>query len=91
MSDIYVYQSVLVNKSKQCHLFGGNLNKLHTVAIRLGLKRMVSYNFKGITIYDLSERQRKRAMNYGAELVDIKEANLLIKNIRHDIQVEGDL
>ena len=57
---------------KSCHLFADNEKELHTFAKRLGLKRSWFQNHSRLVHYDLTEGKRLRAVQMGAEEVDLR-------------------
>lgn len=68
--------------TKSCHLFCevGDLDSLHTLAIKVGLKRQWFQNKAGkMPHYDLHEKRRIKAIELGAKELNRKDTVRVLK------------
>jgi len=59
--------------TKSCHMFSPNLDELHDLARRIGMKRLWFQEHGGIPHYDLTPSKRAEAIAAGAVEVDHRE------------------
>lgn len=53
-----------------CHMFADDLDELHELAVKVGLRRDWFQNRAFLPHYDLTERKRRQAIRLGAVDVD---------------------
>lgn len=66
---------------KMCHMLADELDELHAMADRLGLKRSWFQNHK-TPHYDICQAKRALALSYGAISISRREAVALIRKWR---------
>lgn len=89
---IYVGEMMacLVNSNwrwrESCHLFcNGNLDELHTFAVKLGLRREWFQKHAAMPHYDLTRAKRQQALCLGAIPADRRTEGLWIKTWRQGV------
>lgn len=59
--------------TRSCHMFADTVEELHTMAEAIGMRRAWFQNKPHLPHYDLVESRRKRALQFGAREVSLKE------------------
>ena len=66
---------------KMCHMMSKNLDKLHEMADKIGIKRKWFQDKGSCPHYDICKSKRKLALNYGA--VEFEDRFQQVEIIRH--------
>lgn len=67
---------------KSCHMYADNLEELHYMAYRIGLKREWFQNVTRLPHYDLTESRRVLAVKYGAVETDRRHVVSFMKRLK---------
>jgi hypothetical protein len=78
---IYVDEAIFPFKGQLwCHMFSHDLDALHTMATRLGLKREYFQDKKRFPHYDLSPGKRELAVKLGAKEVSCEKMISIVRS-----------
>lgn len=90
---IYVDEAIFPFKRQLwCHMFSHDLDALHNMAQRLGLKREYFQDKQHFPHYDLSPAKRALAVKFGAKEVSCEKMISIVRNNKHDrVQSEGQV
>lgn len=69
---------------ESCHMYADTLDELHTMAIRIGMRKSWFQNHQMLPHYDLVKSRRKLAVNAGVVEHSFREMVEFSRKIRND-------